>query len=280
MKRFCIGILVLLFIIFQFSYADSPRIKMSTTTSTENSGLLKYILPLFEKDTGIHVDVIAVGTGQALKLAENGDIDVVLVHARALEDQFISNRFGTNRMDVMYNDFVLIGPKDDPASVNNAKTAINAFQMIALKNSIFISRGDKSGTDVKEKEIWKKAGIAPSGSWYREAGKGMEEVILMADQLSGYTLADRATYLSVYKKVNLPILYQGDPNLFNPYGIIAVNPVKRLEITKGNMTEKDTLEKYQSAMKLVNWITSKKGQDLIKSYQIEGQILFYPDAKK
>ncbi|MCE1196842.1 substrate-binding domain-containing protein, partial [bacterium] len=205
--------------------ANPQRIILATTTSTEQSGLLGYMLPVFERKTGYKVDVVAVGTGASLKIGEKGDCDIVLVHARALEDAFMAAGWGAERRDVMYNDFIVLGPKDDPAGLAKAKNAKEAFGTIAGKKATFVSRGDNSGTHVKEKDVWKVAGLAPSGSWYKEAGQGMSQVIQMAAQLGGYTLADRATWLAVNKTApGLDIVYQGDPALLNPYGIIAVNP--------------------------------------------------------
>ncbi len=239
------------------------RLRMSTTTSTENSGLLAVLLPPFEKKVGCKVDVIAVGTGKSLKLGEMGDVDVVFVHARALEDKFVANGFGVNRRDVMYNDFVILGPPDDPAGVGKAKSAPDAFRAIASKGIPFISRGDESGTDVKEKEVWAAAGIAPKGSWYIEAGQGMGEVIMMATQKRGYTLSDRGTYIAFRKKTDLVVLGQGDKNLRNPYGIIAVNPKKHAQV------------KYDLALKLIDFVTGAEGQSLISGYKVDGEQLFF-----
>lgn len=240
---------------------------MSTTTSTENSGLLKTLLPPFEKRCDCKVDVIAVGTGKALKLGETGDVDVVFVHARELEEKFVADGFGVNRKDVMYNDFVIIGPKNDPAGVKQSKDATDAFSRIASKNAIFISRGDESGTHQKEKEMWKEAGITPKGSWYVEAGQGMGEVINMATERQGYTLADRGTYIAYKKKSDLALLYEGDKALFNPYGVIAVNPKKHPHV------------KYDLAMKFIEFLTSKDGQGIIADFKVNGEQLFFPDAK-
>ncbi len=264
------------------------RLRMSTTTSTDNSGLLNVLLPPFEKQCNCKVDVIAVGTGKALKLGEQGDVDVVLVHARALEDRFIENGFGVNRRDVMYNDFVIIGPANDPADLRHAATAADAFRRIAAKHSLFISRGDDSGTDQKEKEIWAAAAIAPSGSWYRSVGQGMGEAINMATELRGYTLADRGTYNALrHGKTDLVILYDGSraftkpgkpmprltvaqvsaltgaKGLFNPYGVIAVNP-KRFPYVH-----------YDLAMKFIAYITGAEGQRIIANYQVQGDPVFF-----
>ena len=208
---------------FSFAVAAKERIKLATTTSTENSGLLYELLPPFEKQFNVTVDVISVGTGKALKLGENGDADVVLVHARSLEDKFIADGYGVNRRDVMHNDFVIIGPSADPAGINKAKRAAEALKLIAKKKEPFVSRGDKSGTHNKELSLWTEAKVKPSGSWYIESGRGMGEVLIMAHEKGAYTLTDRGTYLAFQKegKIDLPILFEGDPTLFNPYGIIA-----------------------------------------------------------
>ena len=236
---------------------------MSTTTSTENSGLLSALLPPFEKKCACKVDVIAVGTGKSLKLGEMGDVDVVFVHARALEDKFVANGFGVNRRDVMYNDFVILGPQDDPAGVRRTHSAPDAFRAIASKGSPFVSRGDESGTDVKEKEIWAAAGIVPKGAWYVDAGQGMGEVITMATQKRGYTLSDRGTYIAFRKKTDLVVVEQGDKDLWNPYGIIAVNPKKYPHV------------KYDLALKLIDFVTGPEGRSLISGYKVGGEQLFF-----
>ncbi len=239
------------------------RLRMSTTTSTENSGLLAVLLPPFEKANGCRVDVVAVGTGKALKLGEMGDVDVVFVHARALEDRFMAAGFGVDRRDVMYNDFVLLGPADDPAGVRKTKSAPEAFRAVAAHGSPFVSRGDESGTHQKEKEIWASAGIAPKGSWYIEAGQGMGEVNVMATQKRGYALADRGTYIAFRKKTDLVVLSEGDRTLWNPYGIMAVNP-KRFPHAK-----------YGLAMKLIDFVTGAEGRALIAGFRIDGRQLFF-----
>jgi len=244
------------------------RLKLSTTTSTENSGLLYVLLPPFEKMFNIKVDVIPVGTGKALKLAENGDVDVTLVHARSLEDKFIAEGYGVNRREVMYNDFVLVGPRSDSAGIKGANKVTEAFQSIAQHPATFVSRGDNSGTNIKEREIWKKAGIKPSGAWYLEAGKGMGEALIMADEKGAYTISDRATYFTFKKKIELEILFEGDPLLFNPYSVIAVNPAKHPHTN------------YIKAMALIGWLTSQEGQKIIKEFGKKefGQSLFIPAA--
>jgi tungstate transport system substrate-binding protein len=239
------------------------RLRMSTTTSTENSGLLAVLLPPFEKRNGCKIDVIAVGTGKSLKLGETGDVDVVFVHARALEDKFIANGYGVSRKDVMYNDFVLIGPPSDPAGIRGAGSAPAALRKIAAAGSPFVSRGDESGTHHKERELWRSAGIAPKGSWYAEAGQGMGEVIHMATQLRAYTLADRGTFVAYRKKTDLTILHEGDRDLWNPYGVIAVNPAKHPHV------------KYGLAMKFIEYVTGGEGQKIIASFKVNGEALFF-----
>lgn len=245
---------------------ENPRVKLATTTSTDNSGLLGYILPEFTEATGYTVDVIAVGTGAALELGEKGDVDVVLVHARAKEDEFLDAGYGVNRKDVMHNDFVILGPEKDPAGAGAADSAAEALAKIAENSSDFVSRGDNSGTHFKEQTLWKEAGITPDGPWYKEAGQGMGAVITMTNDMLGYTLADRGTYIAMKDSIDLTVVFEGDPALFNPYGIIAVNPELHDHVN------------YDGAMALVNWIVSAEGQKLIESFTKGGDQLFYPDA--
>jgi tungstate transport system substrate-binding protein len=247
--------------------ASAPRaIRMSTTTSTENSGLLKWLLPAFEARTGAKVNVIAVGTGKALELGKNGDVDVCLVHARKLEDQFVADGWGIDRRDVMYNDFIVAGPVSDPAHVKGMKDVIAALKLIAASNVKFISRGDNSGTDVMEKDYWKDAGARPAGANYVSAGLGMGEVLNMVAEMGAYTLTDRATFGAYKAKTGLAILVEGDKRMFNPYGIIAVNPERHKGIN------------YNGAKMLIDWITSPEGQARIASFKPEGERLFFPSA--
>jgi len=239
------------------------HLRLATTTSTENSGLLAVLLPPFESANDCKVDVIAVGTGKALKLGETGDVDVVLVHARAAEDKFVAAGFGVDRRDIMYNDFVIIGPPADPAGIAGAKDAAAALKKIAAAKTTFVSRGDDSGTDKMEKQLWKVAGIKPAGAWYLEAGRGMGEVITMANERQGYTLTDRATYLAYQSKTDLKIAVEGDVSLFNPYGVIMVNPAKHPHV------------KVELAKKFIDFLTSKQGQSLITGFKINGKQLFY-----
>jgi tungstate transport system substrate-binding protein len=244
-------------------------LRLATTTSTQDSGLLDAILPVFEKKSGVKVEVIAVGTGQALKLGEDGNADVVLVHARSQEDAFMKAEHGVRREDVMYNDFVVIGPANDPAGVRVAKSAADSFLAIHQKKNTFISRGDNSGTHTKELAIWKQAGINPAGDWYLAAGQGMGAVLNMSDELNAYTLTDRATYLARRKQnLSLMILLEGDRLLFNPYGVIAVNPAKNLGINGAR------------ANQFIDWLISLEAQTLISEFgKAEfGQSLFMPDS--
>ncbi|MFN8643019.1 MAG: substrate-binding domain-containing protein [Candidatus Binatia bacterium] len=246
--------------------AAQEHLRLATTTSTENSGLLGYLLPTFEQQFGLKVDVVAVGSGQALKLAENGDADVVLSHAPSLEEAFVASGFGVNRRGVMYNDFVLVGPPADSAGIRGMTSAAEALRAIARTQATFLSRGDESGTHVKEKELWAAAGIAPSGAWYRSAGVGMGQLLQMADETGAYTLTDRGTYLSRKQKGDLVVLVENDPPLFNPYAIIATNPARY------------PTAKYVAAMQLIAWMTSPEGQQRIASYQVGGRSLFIPTA--
>lgn len=266
LKRVALIAAALILAVAALAPAQSGRLRLSTTTSTDNSGLLGFIIPPFEKKTGLKVDVIAVGTGKAIALGEAGDVDVVLVHARSSEDKFVASGFGINRRDVMHNDFIILGPAADPAGVKGLKDAAEALRRIAAKQASFVSRGDESGTHVKEKELWAKVGIKPEGRWYKEAGQGMGEVITMSDNMGGYTLADRGTWLSMKSKARLQILVEGDPLLFNPYGVIAVNPAKHPHVN------------YDGAMAFIAWLTSREGQQMIASFKIDGDVLFFPDA--
>lgn len=241
-------------------------IKLSTTTSTENSGLLKYLLPVFEAKANARVHVISVGTGKALELAKNGDVDVTLVHARRSEEQFVANGHGVNRRDVMYNDFIITGPAGDPAGIKGMKDVLGALRKIVDGKAKFISRGDNSGTDVMERAYWKQAGVKPEGSLYVSAGLGMGEVLNMASELQAYTLTDRATYSAYRAKTGLAMMVEGDPRMFNPYGIIAVNPAKYKDIN------------YKGAMQLIEWITSEEGQKKIAEFKVDGQQLFFPSG--
>ena len=253
-------------VIAPFSHAQQV-IKMSTTTSTENSGLLAYLLPMFEKKTSSKVQVIAVGTGKALELAKNGDVDVTLVHARTSEDKFVAEGHGVNRRDVMYNDFIIVGPAKDPAGIKGSNDVLAAMKKIVDSRASFISRGDNSGTDQMEKAYWKQVGAQPQGSAYVSAGLGMGEVLNMAAEKDAYTLTDRATYGAYKAKTGLVIEVEGDKKMFNPYGIIAVSPKKYKDIN------------YKGAMQLIEWMTSDEGQKAIAAFKVDGQQVFFPSAK-
>jgi tungstate transport system substrate-binding protein len=213
------------------------------------------------------VQVISVGTGKAMELGKNGDVDVVLVHAREAEDKFVAEGHGINRRDVMYNDFILVGPQSDPAGMKKQKSIIDAFKQLGEGKSRFISRGDNSGTDQMEKSYWKQAGVVPKGAWFVSAGLGMGEVLTMAGEMQGYTLSDRATYGAYRAKTGLDIVLAGDPKMFNPYGIIAVNPKKYPALN------------YDGVMDLINWITSPEGQTAIAEFKVGGEQMFFPSAK-
>lgn len=250
--------------------ASGGTIVLQSTTSTQNSGLYEYMLPILKKDTGLHVKVVAVGTGQALKNAANCDGDALLVHAKAAELAFVKKGYGVQRFDVMYNDFIIIGPKDDPAHVADTASAIAALRAIAAAQVPFASRGDDSGTNKKELALWKAAGLAPDGArngWYRETGSGMGATLNLAAGMGAYTLTDRATWISFGNKAGLTILSQGDPALFNQYGTIAVNPAHCPSVNR------------KGAQTFIGWILSPKGQATIAAYRLDGQQLFFPDAK-
>ncbi len=249
--------------------AQENSIIVSSTTSTEQSGLFGFMLPIFKMKTGIDAKVVAVGTGQALDIGRRGDADVVFVHDKVAEDKFVAEGNATKRNEVMYNDFVLIGPKSDPAKIAGGKDIQVAFQKIASAKAPFVSRGDKSGTHAAELRYWKDAGIqpAPTMTWYKETGSGMGPALNTASAMNGYILADRATWLNFKNRGDLAILVQGDPKLFNQYGIMLVNPAKFPHVKKA------------AGQTFIDWITSKDGQDVIAMYKINGEQLFFPNAK-
>jgi tungstate transport system substrate-binding protein len=242
------------------------RLRVATTTSVQDSGLLPYLLPHFEKKCGCKVDPIAVGSGQALKLASNGDVDLVLVHDPDAERGFVASGFGIHRTTFMMNDFVILGPASDPARIRGMKDAARAFARIQQSGSIFISRGDQSGTNQKEKAIWKKAGVKPSGSRYLEIGQGMGAVLTMTEEKQGYTLSDSSTYLA-RSQTKLQSLVEGDPYLINYYSAIQVNPVKFPSV------------KAELSLKLIDWICSQDAQKLIGEFAVGGRTLFKPACK-
>ncbi len=246
--------------------AATCRLRLATTTSTDNSGLLDVLLPPFERETGCRVDVIAVGTGKALRLGRNGDVDVVMVHAPRAEEKFVADGYGVDRTRIMHNDFVIVGPARDPAGVRGAGSAADALKRIAEARAAFVSRGDDSGTHKKEQALWKAAGLVPRGSWYREAGQGMGSVLRMADELRAYTLTDRGTYLAMEDKLELALLYAGDPALMNPYHVIAVNPGRHPHVN------------YDLARRFIAYLTGRRAQQIIAGYRIRGEPLFVPDA--
>lgn len=242
---------------------------LATTTSTQDTGLLDVLVPAFDKKYGVTTKVIAVGTGEAIEMGKQGNADVLLVHARKSEDEFVDSGYGVNRKDVMYNYFFIVGPKDDPAGIASIKDAGIAMQKIYDSKAKFISRGDQSGTHKKELTIWSKYNLKPQGQdWYVEAGQGMGDTLMMASEMGAYTLVDSGTWYAFADKVNLKIVLQGDQVLFNPYGVIAVNPAKYPNIH------------YNAAMTFVQFITSDEGQQLIREYTKNGQKLFVPNATK
>jgi tungstate transport system substrate-binding protein len=256
---------------------DAGVLRMATTTSTESSGLLKFLLPRFEAKSGLKVQVISVGTGKAIKLGEDGNVDVLLVHARAAEDKYMAEGHGTVRRDVMYNDFIIVGPTADPARLRGRKDVIDAMKALQAagtsQGTRFISRGDDSGTDQMEKGYWKTAGFdAVSGfkgqPWYASAGVGMGEVLTMAGQMQGYTLTDRATYGAYKDRTGLDILVQGDVRMFNPYGVMDVNPKKSPAINQ------------RAALAFIDWITSAEGQQTVADFKVNGEQLFFPNTTK
>lgn len=257
------GFVILLlsfFILSMFSACGAQKVKppltLATTTSVNDSGLLGYLKPVFEKDTGITLNVIAQGTGQAIKTGENGDADVLLVHDKKSEEKFISGGFGVKRIELMYNYFVIVGPKDDPAGLKSMadKNAAAALKQVMDKKAVFVSRGDDSGTNKKELALWTTAGVKPQGDWYVSAGKGMGEVLSMASEKKAYTLTDKATYLSMKDKLDLDILLEDSKDLFNQYTIMAVNPEKNKGVNN------------EGANEFIKWMTSKKALDLIGEY--------------
>ncbi len=256
-------LLICTFLFFSSVCFAQERLVLATTTSTENSGLLQILLPPFEQQNNIQVHVIAVGTGQAIKIGERGDADILMVHAKAQEEAFVAAGFGVERFDLMYNDFVILGPTADPAGINESNDAVAAFNKIVASGVPFVSRADMSGTHIMEKQLWQMAGIEPQGRWYVESGRGMGEVIQMTTEMQGYTLADRGTYLAYLGKTDLIIVVAGDERLFNPYGVIAVNPQRHPHVNK------------QGAEALIDYLTGQQARDLIRGFSINGQQLFF-----
>ncbi|HEY1473760.1 MAG TPA: extracellular solute-binding protein [Pseudolabrys sp.] len=250
--------------------AQHPFITVASTTSTEESGLFGFLLPAFTKETGIEVRVVAVGTGQALKIGKSGDCDVVFVHDRPAELAFVEHGFGIDRREVMYNDFILVGPASDPARVDGGNDIVAALRKIADAKAPFVARGDDSGTSKAELRFWKEAGVDPKAlgtGWYRDTGSGMGPTLNMAAAMDGYTLSDRGTWLNFKNRQNLKIVVQGDRRLFNQYGAMLVNPARYPSV------------KNDLGHKFINWLTSPTGQQTITEYKINNEQLFFPDAK-
>ena len=261
-------ILVLFFGIYVTSMAD-PVIVVQSTTSTANSGLYGSILPQFEKQTGIRVNVVAVGTGQAIKNATRGDGDVLLVHAKAAEKKFVADGWGVDRFDLMYNDFIFVGPDNDPAGLSDATSAVDALIRISSDRALFASRGDNSGTHQKERLLWTSAGIDPtasSGDWYRETGSGMGATLNVAVGMNAYAMTDRATWMSFGNKLGFKIVFDNDQQLFNQYGIILVNPSRHPHVNA------------KDGQIFINWMLGEKGQMAIANFTLDGQQLFFPNA--
>jgi tungstate transport system substrate-binding protein len=251
------------------AFAQGRSIVVASTTSTEQSGLFGFLLPRFTEKTGIGVKVVAVGTGQALDIGRRGDADVVFVHDRPAEDKYMSEGFGVRRFDVMYNDFVIVGPKADPAHIAGSKDVMAAFRDIAAAKPAFISRGDRSGTHAAELRYWKDAGIdidALKGSWYRDIGQGMGPALNMASAENAYLLADRGTWLSFKNRGDLAILVEGDKRLFNQYGVMLVNPARHPDV------------KTKEGQAFIDWLLSSDGQKTIADYRVGGEQLFFPNA--
>jgi tungstate transport system substrate-binding protein len=253
-----------------FAAAIAGFITVASTTSTEQSGLFKHLLPMFEKKTGVQVRVVALGTGQALDMGRRGDADVVFVHAKTLEEKFVAEGYGVKRFEVMYNDFVLIGPKPDPAKVGGSKDIVAAFRNIKAAQAPFVSRGDNSGTHFAELELWKAAGVdigKEKGPWYRETGSGMGPALNSASGMNAYVLADRGTWLSFKNRGDLTVSVEGDQRLFNQYGVILVNPARHPSVRR------------DLGQAFIDWLISPVGQKAIADYKIGGEQLFFPNAK-
>ena len=270
-RRILLSCAFLTFATTALAQAPERFIVVSSTTSTTDSGLFNHLLPLFKAKTGIDVRVVSQGTGQALDTGRRGDADVVFVHAKAQEEKFVADGFGVTRQPVMYNDFVLIGPKSDPASVKGSTDIVAAIKAIQTKQSPFVSRGDKSGTHAAELALWKQAGIEieqAKGPWYREIGQGMGAALNTASALNGYVLADRATWLNFKNRGDLAIMVEGDKRLFNQYGVILVNPTKHPHV------------KAKDGQAFIDWLISPDGQNAIGDYKINGDVLFFPNAQQ
>lgn len=264
-------LLVALAVVVLAAPAAAETLTLASTTSTENSGLLDEILPIFREQTGIAVRVVAVGTGQALRMAERGDADLVLVHDPAAEARFVAAGFGLERHDVMYNDFVVVGPREDPAGIRGGTDVARALREIATKRAPFVSRGDDSGTHKAELRLWQSAGVDPrpdSGGWYRETGQGQGASLNVASAMGAYMFVDRGTWISFRNRGDLELLVEGDPRLRNQYGVIAVDPARHPHV------------KAEAARALVEWLVSDAGQAAIAAFRMQGQPLFVPNAKR
>ena len=270
-RNFRAGIAGALWLATLPALAEDKFIVVSSTTSTEQSGLFGHLLPSFEKKTGIKVRVVALGTGQALDMGRRGDADVVFVHDKAAEEKFVTEGFGVERKEVMYNDFVLIGPKADPAGIAGGKDILDALRKIEAAKAPFVSRGDKSGTHAAELRYWKAAGIdldKAKGPWYRDTGSGMGPALNAAASMDAYILADRGTWLSFKNRAELTVVVEGDKSLFNQYGVMLVNPAKHAHVKK------------ELGQQFIDWVVSSEGQQSIADYKIGGQQLFFPNAKR
>jgi tungstate transport system substrate-binding protein len=269
-RNVLLSCVLFIFILGVVPAGAQPRfITVASTTSTEQSGLFRHILPIFEKKTGIQVRVVALGTGQALDMARRGDADVVFVHAKSAEEKFIAEGYGIKRLPVMYNDFVLIGPKSDPARIAGSKDVLDALRRIKSAAPPFVSRGDRSGTHMAEIELWRMAGIGiekDRGPWYRDTGQGMGPALNTASSMSGYILADRGTWISFKNRGELAILVEGDQRLFNQYGVILVNPARHAHVKK------------DMGQAFIDWVVSPEGQKAIAGYKMGGEQLFFPNA--
>jgi len=266
MKRvFIIAFWLVLFL--RLDIFAEETLRLATTTSTYETGLLDHIFPKFEQANGCRVHIISVGTGKAIQLGENGDVDILLVHAREAEEKFVSEGYGVNRRKVMHNDFIILGPQDDPAKISGLGDVKEALSRIYRLGYTFVSRGDDSGTHKKEKYLWEEAGLNPDGAWYLETGQGMSATLRIADEKDAYVLLDRATYLFNKDRMRLKMLVDGGDDLLNPYGVIAVNPDKHPHVN------------YRLSRALIAWLTSRKCQGMINKYRIDGNQLFFADNR-
>ncbi|WP_409522847.1 substrate-binding domain-containing protein [Nitrincola sp. MINF-07-Sa-05] len=261
--------LMLLFILLSVAVTAQARemLRLATTTSTYNSGLLDYLLPHFEAEHDITVHVISVGTGKALRLGQDGDVDLVMTHAPEAEARFVAGGYGIEPRSLMYNDFVIVGPQADPAGISKQDSVVEVFRAIAAERAIFVSRGDESGTHIKELELWQQAAVELPFAGYRAVGQGMGQVLSIADEMEGYTLTDRGTWLAMRARLDASLLFQGDELLFNPYQVILVNPARHLDVN------------HAMARKLSDWLVSEEGQALINSFKVEGEQLFFANQQ-